>query len=600
MYPPLSVSCTLIGLLFSCLVSGQTVVTPGRWNPIVKLDRVELLADSAFTMGIPRVFFSDDFRRVETPPLQLPAGAVYWLRFSLRHYQEVSQRTYLRLTASNFYSAQLFLVNNGSSPQSPLKLQQRHAIFPVDVPPGETVTAYLYLDRRYLPVTCELELLTAEGLALREADTGYSAGLYTGAGLLYLLIAVLLTVLVRNRESIYYLLYVGGSMFYLFYIRAEPLPVWLRFHDLGFLYDVLPYASVAVSTVGHLGLFYTYFYLGRKRGLREIVVSIQIGCVIVLTALLCWPLLVDVWFGSYQFLVQSVAFLSVLSLAVILVSSLSLMWGKLQLDQWLFLISFLPMLTLVLYIWFAEAMLLPRLTVIYENAPGLLVFYEGTLLGSMLVYRYLRERLQLLHQLANERREIIHDVHSGLLPEIDALRELNHQAIRPLSGQVHERVSRLSNEVTENLRLLMWSLNRTEGEHLDELVGRLRQKVHIRFENLPVRSVFTTEPAKLSEKIAVPFAVSYHLPYFLKEVINNAAKHARCSEIICNLACRDHHFELTIADDGRGFAYESGTDGAGYGLAELRQRAEKMGGKFSCSTRPGTGTTVHLLVPLRQ
>lgn len=594
----LSVFGTGLFLLFSCILCGQSLLVPGDEQPIVALDRFELLTDSSFSIKFPEVFTASGFEKVQARTLQLPEGATYWIRFSLRHGKPTSQKTYLRLVTSDFYSTQLFIFKSGESARSPLKLQQRNASFPIDVPPRQTVTGYLYLDRRYLPVTCQLQLMTSEGLALTDSRLGFTGGLYTGVGLLYLLLALFTVALLRNPESWYFLLYVTGGIFYLFYSRAEPLPHFFADMGLSHVYDTLPYASVALSTFGYIGLFYNYFKLAGRPVVWRLVRGIQASCAFLLLALLAWPWWVEWWFGSYLFLVKGVAFFSLAGPLVILLAGVRLAWRERQPDQIFFLFTFLPMLVLVTYIWLAEAQVLPRKAVIYDNGPGLLVFYEAAVLGAMLVYRYFRERLRLLATLKNERREIIHDLHSGLLPEVDMLRELNNQAIRPLSRDVHARLSDLSGEISEDLRLLMWTLNREQGEDLDELVGRLREKVGIRFTDLPVRTVFVTKPTIIPENIAVPFTLSYHLVHFVKEVLNNVAKHAKCGTLTCHLILKRQRLELTITDDGCGFKYGPEREQTGFGLAELSQRAEKMGGVFTCNSEHGLGTVVGLSVPL--
>lgn len=597
MYSPLSFFTTALLLFFSCTLCGQPVLVPDDDQPIVALDRFELLADSSFSVSFPEIFTSSGFEQAQARTLQLPEGATYWIRFSLRHGSPTVQRTYLRLATSDFYAAQLFIFKSGESARSPLRLQQRNASFPIDVSPQQTVTGYLYLDRRYLPVTCQLELMTAEGLALTDSRLGFTGGLYTGVGLLYLLLALLTVALLRNPESRYFLLYVTGSIFYLFYSRAEPLPHFFADLGLSHVYDTLPYASVALSTFGYIGLFYAYFKLaGRPVG--HLVRGIQVGCAFLFLALLAWPWWVQWWFGSYLFLVKGVALMSLAGPVVILLAGGRLAWRERRPDQIFFLFTFLPMLALVTYIWLAEGQVLPRLSVIYDNGPGLLVFYEATVLGTMLVYRYFRERLQLLASLKNERREIIHDLHSGLLPEVDMLRELNNQAIQPLSRDVHARVSDLSGEISEDLRLLMWTLNREQGENLDELVGRLREKVGSRFTDLPVLTLFVTEPTIIPENIPVPFTLSYHLVHFVKEALNNVAKHADCKELTCRLVLKRQGLELTIMDDGSGFESATEHEQTGFGLGELAQRAEKMSARFTCSSEPGRGTVVGLSVPL--
>jgi signal transduction histidine kinase len=59
--------------------------------------------------------------------------------------------------------------------------------------------------------------------------------------------------------------------------------------------------------------------------------------------------------------------------------------------------------------------------------------------------------------------------------------------------------------------------------------------------------------------------------------------------------------ELTVRDDGRGFALGSqlGPDQGHFGLSGMRERIDRLGGTFSIESRPGSGTTVRAVVPTR-
>ena len=53
--------------------------------------------------------------------------------------------------------------------------------------------------------------------------------------------------------------------------------------------------------------------------------------------------------------------------------------------------------------------------------------------------------------------------------------------------------------------------------------------------------------------------------------------------------------ELTVTDDGRGFAFDESE--GGLGIAGMRERALLIGGELTIESRPGRGTTVRLTVP---
>ena len=64
----------------------------------------------------------------------------------------------------------------------------------------------------------------------------------------------------------------------------------------------------------------------------------------------------------------------------------------------------------------------------------------------------------------------------------------------------------------------------------------------------------------------------------------------------------DDGVRLVVADDGRGFDEDTVGGGAedrhSYGLVGIRERAELIGASLTVTSRPGTGTTVEVVVPL--
>jgi two-component system sensor histidine kinase UhpB len=82
-----------------------------------------------------------------------------------------------------------------------------------------------------------------------------------------------------------------------------------------------------------------------------------------------------------------------------------------------------------------------------------------------------------------------------------------------------------------------------------------------------------------------------------QEALTNASRHAEASRIEASLRRSAGGVELTVADDGRGFAFEQSEDGLG--IAGMRERSLLVGGQLTIESRPEQGTTVRLSVPQR-
>jgi two-component system sensor histidine kinase UhpB len=81
-----------------------------------------------------------------------------------------------------------------------------------------------------------------------------------------------------------------------------------------------------------------------------------------------------------------------------------------------------------------------------------------------------------------------------------------------------------------------------------------------------------------------------------QEALSNAARHSGAGRVEVRLRRLDGGgVELTVADDGRGFAFDESE--GGLGIAGMRERALLIGGELTIESRPGRGTTVRLTVP---
>ena len=83
-----------------------------------------------------------------------------------------------------------------------------------------------------------------------------------------------------------------------------------------------------------------------------------------------------------------------------------------------------------------------------------------------------------------------------------------------------------------------------------------------------------------------------------QEALTNVAKHAAAMSVRLELRATPAILELSVLDDGRGFATSHAGRAPGYGITGMRERADIGGGGLSVESHKGTGTTVVLTLPL--
>nr|WP_246561715.1 PAS domain-containing sensor histidine kinase [Geobacter grbiciae] len=88
----------------------------------------------------------------------------------------------------------------------------------------------------------------------------------------------------------------------------------------------------------------------------------------------------------------------------------------------------------------------------------------------------------------------------------------------------------------------------------------------------------------------------------VRELLINAAKHARPAQVAIDVRRRGNRIVLMVKDDGVGFDISSVSINPrahpGFGLFNIRQRMETLGGDVAIDSLPGRGTTVTVSAPL--
>jgi signal transduction histidine kinase len=82
----------------------------------------------------------------------------------------------------------------------------------------------------------------------------------------------------------------------------------------------------------------------------------------------------------------------------------------------------------------------------------------------------------------------------------------------------------------------------------------------------------------------------------IQEAVTNVLKHARATKVEVRMKKVKGMLNITIKDNGQGFAVNSGP--RGLGLATMHERVKLLGGSLEIDSAPKKGTTVRLDVPV--
>ncbi|HSK93874.1 MAG TPA: sensor histidine kinase [Candidatus Angelobacter sp.] len=207
--------------------------------------------------------------------------------------------------------------------------------------------------------------------------------------------------------------------------------------------------------------------------------------------------------------------------------------------------------------------------------------------------------------LLQERERIGRDLHDGIIQSIYAAGLHLEQAAAEVTeapGTVGERIGTVMgelNRITGDIRSTIFDLRSGELETrdaeaivlavADELQAHTLVQLEIGSEGL-FRPRLRPEQAD-------------HLRHLVTEAFSNVLRHARATTVSVRMACTRRRFTLELRDDGVGFDAGAVTEGRGrrgsaQGLANIRRRAELLGGEIDIQSEPGRGTRLSLTMPV--
>ena len=125
-------------------------------------------------------------------------------------------------------------------------------------------------------------------------------------------------------------------------------------------------------------------------------------------------------------------------------------------------------------------------------------------------------------------------------------------------------------------------------EALDSSVSYLQDKT-----GATVSMAVETDLANLSELYTV------NLWHIFQEAFSNIEKYAHATKISVNMSTRDSALNLEITDDGVGFDLQKAELGKGYGISNIKDRAERLGGILVIASSPGHGTRLEIRIPIK-
>ncbi|MDH4477546.1 MAG: discoidin domain-containing protein [Verrucomicrobiaceae bacterium] len=203
---------------------------------------------------------------------------------------------------------------------------------------------------------------------------------------------------------------------------------------------------------------------------------------------------------------------------------------------------------------------------------------------AVLHSRRVREReMEILRQ------RISRDLHDEIGSHLGSIRLMSELALREgTASDSLDEIHRLAGEAAESMRGIIWLVREGDAPKLTSLVEAMRQSA-----SALLKGIDSHLQTPTGADVATA-SLTFHRQVFLlfREAMHNIAKHANATKVEIEVSWQSRRFRLCIVDNGCGFDVVAVT--AGNGLANLKHRAEVLGGELHFTSEPGKGTRITL------
>ena len=197
--------------------------------------------------------------------------------------------------------------------------------------------------------------------------------------------------------------------------------------------------------------------------------------------------------------------------------------------------------------------------------------------------------------LMEERERIAKELHDGIIQSLFAVgMGLQGTALMARSPDVTVRIENAVEELDKVIRDLR---NYIFGLRPGILADRqLDQALRVLGEEMQSRSHATVEVDIDAALAASLSGRSSEIIQLTREALSNVARHSQATRASLRLARHGSEALLVLEDNGVGF--DTSSDSNGFGMSNMRARAEHLGGTLVVESETGKGTTLRITFPI--
>lgn len=198
--------------------------------------------------------------------------------------------------------------------------------------------------------------------------------------------------------------------------------------------------------------------------------------------------------------------------------------------------------------------------------------------------------------LEKERHRIARELHDSVSQQLFAaamLLSTLQMSEDKISDEIKPQINLINSiigDAQSEMRALLLHLRpvKLDGKSLkkgiEQLLDELKSKV-------PINIIHDIEDVKLTE------VIEDHLFRIVQELLSNVLRHSEAKELEVYFKKSEDFYQLRFLDDGKGFDMQE-KKSSGFGLVNIRERIESLGGNVRIISFPKQGTSVEIRIPL--
>jgi len=243
----------------------------------------------------------------------------------------------------------------------------------------------------------------------------------------------------------------------------------------------------------------------------------------------------------------------------------------------------------------------------------------GDIIATSIVKHQVQVQLnRVLNELKSERKRMIEltkrtidaqekerfylssEIHDNLLQELASMlyfvKNIDIRNIDPnLLGKREMLIENIKSVINRGRDLISY-FEPLQDPHITLIQG-IKKSLDLRFSGTGV-ALYFNHPPKLPD---IKFFIKTNILRIVQETFMNIYKHARATAISVTISFDKDQIIIKIKDNGAGFSpAKTGRGKKGhYGLASMQERGKLIGGTLGITSKPGFGTVVTAIIPIK-